>query len=94
MKLPPLILRYTDKRCRSPHFDLNKLETVRQRITQLREAQSIRASPRIVTWLWTNTCLAPPPLQVGPLVRFEPFSAPEIGPVSFTFIPLPIITYQ
>lgn len=49
---------------RSPDFDLNKLESIRLQIIKLREAQSIPL----------------PPVQVGPLVRYEAFSAPEISP--------------
>jgi hypothetical protein len=49
---------------RSTLFDLNQLEKIRIQIIKIREAQSIPL----------------PPLQVGPLVRFEALSAPEISP--------------
>ncbi|KAI9171298.1 hypothetical protein HJFPF1_00780 [Paramyrothecium foliicola] len=50
---------------RSPNFELNQLESMRLQITRLRDAQAI----------------PPPPVPVGPLVRYEAMSAPDISPV-------------
>ncbi|POR39802.1 Uncharacterized protein TPAR_00008 [Tolypocladium paradoxum] len=51
---------------RSPNFDLNMLEKVRRQIMQLREARGI----------------PPPPIQVGPLVRYDSLPSHNSDPVS------------
>ncbi|KFA66550.1 hypothetical protein S40285_00703 [Stachybotrys chlorohalonatus IBT 40285] len=55
-----------DLLARSPNFDLNASERLRNQILDLRKARGI----------------PPPPVQVGPLVRYDALPSTDFGPVS------------
>ncbi|KAH7328890.1 hypothetical protein B0I35DRAFT_404185 [Stachybotrys elegans] len=58
------LLLLRDLLARSPSFDLNAMENLRTQILKLREARGI----------------PPPPVQVGPIVRYDSLATPDVGP--------------